>query len=155
MQQLFAWLESSELAQAVGQSVALTGGLSALHVIGFTLVMSAGVVWSARAAGFLFAGLPAQSIARPAFRLSVAGLAISVLTGLCLFAPRATSTAPNEVFQLKMLLLLLAAVIQLTSNTAVLKQTASSARWLRASGVLGLLSWLSLAVTACWFILFE
>lgn len=156
MQRFFAWLESTGLASAVGQSVALTGGLSALHVIGFTLVMSAGVVWSARATGLLLTGVPAQSLARPAFRLSVVGLSLSVLTGLCLFAPRATSTAPNGVFQLKMALLLLAATVQLTSTTAVLGQTGVSRRWLQAAGgILGLAAWLSLAVTACWFILFE
>ena len=155
MQQLLEWLESTALAQSVGQSLILTGGLSALHVVGFTFVMSAGVVWSARAAGLLLAGLPVESIAKPAFRLSMVGLSISVLTGACLFAPRATSTAPNGVFQLKMALLLLAATVQVISTTTVLGRTDSSVLRLRTSGLLGLLSWLALAVAACWFILFE
>ena len=74
MQQLLEWIESTALAQqSIGQSLMLTGGLSALHVVGFTSVMSVGVVWSARAAGLLLTGLPAESIAKPAFRLSMVG----------------------------------------------------------------------------------
>jgi hypothetical protein len=155
VQKLFDWLESTALAQAVGQSLPITAGLSAAHVIGFTLVMSAGLVWSLRAAGAVLANVPPPSIARPARRLLAAGLAISLLSGFALFAPRASSTAPSAIFQLKMTLVVLAASYQLVTSTAMLGKAASPAPWLRASGVLGLVLWISLAITACWFILFE
>lgn len=155
MQQLFAWLESTGLAQTVGESLPITAWLSAVHLIGFTLVMSAALIWNLRAAGLLLTELPTQAIARPAFRLLAAGLTISLLTGFALFAPRASYTAPSDVFQLKMALLLLAAIYQLTLNSNVLRRSTFSTPWLRASGVLGLVLWLSLATTACWFILFE
>ena len=155
MQQLFASLEASGFARAVGESPSLTAGLSALHVLGFTLVMSAGMAWSLRASGLLLAAAPVASIARPASRLLVVGLAVSLLTGFALFAPRATSTAVNGVFQLKLVLLLLAAITQLLFNAKALGPSGLSVGRLRAGGVSGLVLWLSLAVTACWFILFE
>lgn len=72
-----------------------------------------------------------------------------------LFAPRAPYTAPNSVFQLKMTLLLAAAIYQLAVNLAVLRRPTISVTSLRASGVLGVMLWVALAITACWFILFE
>lgn len=155
MQQLFAALEATGFARAVGQSAPLTAGLSALHVLGFTLVMSAGMAWSLRASGLLLAEVPVSSIARPASRLLVVGLTVSLLTGFALFAPRATSTAANGVFQLKLALLLAAAITQLMFNAMALGSAGLSVGKLRAGGVSGLVLWLSLAVTACWFILFE
>lgn len=155
MQQIFVWLESTGLARAVGESLWTTAWLSAFHLIGFTLVMSSGLIWNLSAARFLLSTVPTQSIARPARRFLIAGLTISLLTGFALFAPRASHTAPTAVFQLKMLFLVLATGCQLILNMTVLHEREISAVSLRVCGVVGLLLWLSLAVTACWFILFE
>ena len=152
---LFEWLQSTALAQALRDYPSLTAWLSATHVIGFTLVMSGGVVWSLWAAGVLLGEQSTGSITRPAVRVLLAGLTISVITGLILFTPRAPGTATSSVFQLKILLILAAATFQLSLTSMVASRTTLSMRWLRAGGVLGLALWLSLAVTACWFILFE
>jgi hypothetical protein len=83
------------------------------------------------------------------------GLAISLLTGFALFAPRASYTAPGGVFQLKMTLIVIAAIFQLSLSARVLRGREISTVLLRAAGATGLLLWLALAVSACWFILFE
>jgi hypothetical protein len=155
MLQIFIWLESTGLARAVGESLYMTAWLSAIHLIGFSLVMSGGFIWNLRATGLLLSVAPPESIARSARRLLVTGLTISLPTGLALFAPRASDIAPSSVFQLKMGLLVLAATFQLILTAVVLSRPTPSAASLRASGALGLMLWLSLAVTACWFILFE
>lgn len=154
-QDLFAALESSGFARAIGSSLPITAWLSAFHAIGFTLVMSSGLAWNLRAAGLVLAEVPAPAIARPAARLLVTGLTVSVLTGFALFAPRASSTVANAAFQLKVVLILLAAIAQLLLTARVLSRPMSSAHSLRAIGALGLVLWLSLAVTACWFVLIE
>jgi hypothetical protein len=74
----------------------------------------------------------------------VIGLAISVTTGVLLFAARATDVSANATFQLKMLLLLVAVVC----HFAVAPRA-------RAGAVVSLAAWLALAVTACAFILLE
>lgn len=153
--QLFAWLESTTLARTVGESLSLTAWLSAAHLIGFTLVMSGGLICNLRASGALLTSQPTESIARPAIRVLATGLAISLLTGFALFAPRASYTALGGVFQLKMALLLAAASYQLSLNRAVLRRLDFKPSLLHASGVMGLLLWISLALVACWFILFE
>ena len=153
--QFFTWLESTGFARTIGESLSMTAWLSATHLIGFSLVMSGGVIFGLRASGVLLRHLPIQSIARPAFWLLVSGLIISLTTGSALFSPRASYTAPSGVFQLKMALLLIAGIYQLTLNSAVLRRPTFSVPLLRLSGVLGLALWISLAVVACWFILFE
>lgn len=142
------------LAQAVGQSLPLTAWLSAVHVLGFTLVMSGGLVWNLKAAGALLGSYPLESVARPAGRILIIGLAISLITGLALFAPRATSVASSGVFQLKMSLLLGATCYQLALFFATAQRLRSPSA-LPIAGAIGVSLWLALAVTACWFILFE
>jgi hypothetical protein len=153
MQPLFDWLEATDLARTVGQSVPLTAGFSAAHLIGFTLVMSGALAWNLRAAGVLLVQTPLPSIARSAMRLLAGGLALSLLTGLVLFAPRAAATAAGGTFQLKIALAITATVFQIALYRATLREPAL--RWPRAAGVTGIVLWLALAVTACWFILFE
>lgn len=153
MQQLFDWLETTGLARTVGQSVALTAGVSAAHLVGFTLVMSGALAWNLRAAGVLLVRVPLRSIARPAMRMLSAGLALSLLTGLVLFAPRAVATAASGAFQLKVALAVTATVFQAAVYRATVREPALARP--RAAGMVGIALWLALAATACWFILFE
>jgi uncharacterized membrane protein len=83
------------------------------------------------------------------------GLTISMITGFALFAPRASYTGVGGVFQLKMALLFLAAIHHFAFGSSVLRRSTASTAALRANGALGASLWLGLAVTACWFILFE
>lgn len=149
------WLESTALANAVGGSLLATASLSAIHVLGFTLVMSGAVIFNLRASGALLAGVPLTSVAKPAARLLTAGLILSLFTGFALFAPRASYTATGGAFQLKMALLLVATIYQIAQFTLVSRQPQGVGPALRMRGIVGLVLWLALAVTACWFILFE
>lgn len=79
--ELFSWLESTGLARTVGESLSTTAWLSAIHLVGFTLVMSAGVVWNLHATGVVLAGAPSKTVAGNAARLLALGLTISLLTG--------------------------------------------------------------------------
>ena len=153
--QIFEWLQSTALAQALREYPSLTAVLSATHVIGFTLVMSGGVIWNLWATGALLNAQASESMTRPAVRVLLAGLTISLVTGIVLFTPRAPGTVVSGVFQLKIALILAAATLQLALSSMVVRRTTSALRWLRAGGAIGLTLWLSLAVTACWFILFE
>lgn len=151
----FEWIESTGVARAVGESLSITAWLSAIHAIGFTLVMSAGLMWNLHASGVLLPDTSHESIARPAVRLLALGLTVSLISGLALFAPRASYTAPSDVFRLKMALILVAAIYQFGVSASARRQPAISATSLRASGILGSMLWLALAITACWFIVFE
>jgi hypothetical protein len=152
---LFARLEATTLANTIAQSVLLTGSLSAVHLVGFTLLMGAAVVSNLRLTGTLFPQRPVLEIAEPAARAIAMGLAISVASGLLLFSARASAAIVNSTFQLKMLLLLGAALFHFAVHLKVARQPASTPGLLRMIGTLGLVLWLGLALAGCAFILLE
>ena len=151
--EFFDWLQASAFARAVGESFGLTAWLSALHVIGFTLVLGAGVPAALRAIGVVLGPAAGEDVARVSRRLLATGLTVSILTGLFLFAPRAGYTIDNGTFQLKLVLIVAAVLFHFFVLTPMLRRGRALATG--AVGAVGLVLWLGLAVTACWFILFE
>ena len=166
MASLFAWLEATRMATTVRDTLLLNAGLSAVHLIGFTMVTGGALVANLNLLGVLFPGWPPLEVTRPASRGIALGLAISVLTGVCLFAPRATVASMNWIFQLKMTLLVAAVLFHVFVHRRVARSprhthiTCQSARsWptstQRATAVVGLLLWTGLALSGCAFILLE
>jgi len=151
---VLAWLESTDVARTVSGSLPLTASLSAAHLIGFTLVCGGAFVMHLRLAGATLRRTNVLDVARPAGRLIALGLAVSAVTGVLLFAGRASEIAANGIFQTKMSLIVIAVAWQLVVQRR-LTQTVRSAETTRALGVIGLALWLGLAVTACAFILLE
>jgi len=154
MDTLFAWIESTSVAQTVASSAAATAWLSAVHVLGFTLLTSGALVASLRTVGALLRQRPAADIVRPANNAILIGLAISVPTGALLFSARAVDAGSNGIFQLKMLLLVAAATFHLTFVRRVASTVAAGGSAL-AAGAIALALWLGLAIAACAFILLE
>ena len=152
---ILAWLESTGMARALSGSLPLTAGLSAVHLLGFTLLAGTAFVLHLKLAGALFKRASPLDVARPAGVLVALGLAFSIVTGFLLFAGRATSIAENGIFQAKIALLILAVLWQIGVQCLLASATPLSSRAARAIGVAGLVLWLSLAVTACAFILLE
>ena len=155
MEALFSWLETTSLAATIGGSTNLTGTLSAVHLLGFTLATGGALVANLRLAGILLTDRSPVEISRPASRGVVIGLLLSIGSGVLLFAPRATTASVNPIFQIKMLLLVSAAVFQFVVLRGVSRRSAVSSAALRMAGTAGLLLWTSLALAGCAFILLE
>ena len=145
MDTALTWYQNTALASTVGGSPTITAVLSALHALGFTFIMGGALFANLGRLGVLFPARPVRELTVPGSRLIALGLAISLPTGLMLFAPRALTAAHNSTFQLKMLLILAASAVQF----GLLRRDA------RAVGAVGLVLWLGLAAAACAFILFE
>jgi hypothetical protein len=151
----FTWLESTDVARTVSGSLPLTASLSAAHLIGFTLVSGGAFVMHLRLVGAMLRRTTLLDVARPAGRLIALGLSLNVVTGVLLFAGRASEIAANGIFQTKMSLILIAVVWQLIVHRRVRQAAVQSPQATRTVGVVGLALWLGLAVTACAFILLE
>ena len=149
------WIEATSVARAVAESLTLTAVLSAVHVLGFTLVTGGALVCNLRLVGALFAQQPLVDVVRPTSRAILVGLAISVGTGALLFSARAVDVSANGAFRLKMALLVLSAAFQFAVNRKLRADVVVTVRRARAVGAVGLLLWVALAVTACAFILLE
>lgn len=150
-----AWLESTSMAQTIGGSLPLTASFSAVHLLGYTLVLGGALVMHLRLVGAVLRSTSVRDVVRPAGYLIALGLAINIVTGSLLFAPRATSIAANGIFQIKMFLLIVAAAWQLSVHYRLARTTTQSAHSTSTTGFVGLALWLGLAVTACALILLE
>lgn len=104
-----AWVEATGVASAVRDSLWLTASLSAVHLLGVTLVGGGALIAGLRYSGLVFGDQAVAAVARPAGRAMLIGLGITVLTGALLVSPRASASAANGFFQVKMLCLLGAA----------------------------------------------
>jgi hypothetical protein len=154
MAAFFVWLEGTRLAITVRDSLILTGALSAVHLVGFTLTTGGALVANLNLLGLLFPDRPPIEVSRPATRGIALGLAISALTGVLLFAPRATVASVNGIFQTKMLLLVAAVLFHTLVHQRV-SQSAPSSSVRRGTGAVGLILWTSLALAGCAYILLE
>jgi hypothetical protein len=151
---VLSWLESTPLAHAVGESLMLTASLSAIHMLGFTLIMGGALLADLRLLGVVLHGRPPIEVAVPAGRAIGIGLILSLVTGLLLFSPKGAAVVENGFFQLKMLLLVAAGLFHYVALRGAVRRGAGTV-WLRAVGASGLSLWLGLAVAACAFILLE
>lgn len=150
-----AWLESTALAHAVGQSLLVTASVSAVHVLGFALVMGGALLADLRLLGLVLPRCPVEDVAVPASRVIGLGLLISIATGLAMFSWQARTVLANGTFQLKMLLLAAAALYHFAVLPRALRGTAARPALRRAAGAAGLALWLGVGVAGAAFILFE
>ena len=150
----FVWLEGTRMAIAVRDSLTLTGALSAVHLIGFTLTTGGALVANLNLLGVLFPDRPPLEVSRPASRGIALGLVISALTGVLLFAPRASVASVNGIFQTKMLLLMAAVLFHALVHQRVAGSSVSTTAR-RGTGAVGLLLWTGLALAGCAYILLE
>jgi hypothetical protein len=149
------WVEATRVAHAVRDSLVLTASLSAIHLLGFTLITGGALLTNLRFIGVLLAQQPLGEVIRPATRGIAIGLAISVTTGATLFSTRAIAAAENPIFQLKMSLLVAAVLFHFVFQRRLAAASGAEGGAVRASGVLGLTMWLGLALAGCAFILLE
>ena len=150
----FAKVQATAVASAIAQSSRITGGLSATHLIGLALVMGGALLSNLRLLGLLFPQRPAAEVTSLAGRAVLAGLLVSVTTGVMLFSARASDISSNGTFQLKMALLAAAAVVQFAVVGRSGRGVPSASR-LRVTGAVGLALWFGVAFAGCAFILFE
>lgn len=154
MAAFFGWLEATRVAVTVRDSLMLTGVLSAVHLIGFTLTTGGAMVANLNLLGLLFPARPPIEVTGPASRGMALGLAISVLTGTLLFAGRASTASQNGIFQVKMALLAAAVLFHLSVHRRVAR-SGITGLMRQGTALIGLLLWLGLALAGCAFILLE
>jgi hypothetical protein len=152
---VWAGLEATPVAQAIGGSVLLTGLLSAVHALGMTLVTGAVIVAALRPLGLAFPDAPSSEVTRAARAGIVAGLAVSLSTGLLLFSTRATAAVENDFFQLKMAILALAILFHFGLYRRMLAAPGGPGPGGAAAAVLSIVLWLGVAGAGAAYILLE
>ncbi len=150
-----ARVEASTLATTIGQSTLLNGLLSGIHLLGLTLIVGGVLVSSLRLLGVLLPDHPVAELTSASRRAIVAGLAISVTSGLLLLSPKAAIVPTNTIFQTKMLLLSAAVAFYFAIYRRAARGDAGTFLSPRLTGALGLALWTSVALAGCAFILLD
>ena len=153
--ELASFLEKTMVAAAIRDSVPLTGFLSGLHLIGMTLIGGSGLVSGLRATQAAFADFPASDVMRITRRGIATGVTISIISGLLLFSPCASTAIGSEYFQVKMLLLAGALAFHFTVYRALARHQNVNAVAMRVSGAVSAVLWFAVILAGCSYILLE
>ena len=124
-------------------------------MLGYALVMGGALVANLKLLGLIVPSVPVNAVVGPASRGITCGLIISIVTGILLVSWKAVAAFGNEIFLIKMLLLLVAALLHFTWQARVARSASAGGGALKLAGSIGLLLWLGLAVAAAAYILFE
>jgi uncharacterized membrane-anchored protein len=123
-------LESLPLAVAMRHDLWLYPIIEIAHIAGFVVLVGSIVVLDLRLLG-LSRALPVRSLTRHVLPWTFAALVLIVPTGLLMFIAHASDLITNRAFQLKLLLILLAAVNAGVFHTTVYR---SVAQWDQDAG---------------------
>lgn len=135
-------IQNSAVAHAVSKSNHMVGaGLQIVHVIGFILLLSSIVLISLRLLGLTFAQQPVSKVARDATRLIWIGLLLTVVSGTLMFVSSPRMYYYNPAFELKMLLLVAAVLVQVLLLRRISAIDSPRPTLVRATVALSLASW--------------
>ena len=106
-------IQGSALSHAISKANhLLIAGFQVFHVMGFVLLLAALVLISLRLLGFILAQQTVSEVARQALRLLWSGLALAVGSGLLMFIGSPRHYFYNPAFEVKMVLLVIAVLVQ-------------------------------------------
>ena len=135
-------LQNSAVAHAVSKSNHMVGAsLQIVHVIGFILLLSSIVLICLRLLGLVFAQQPIPKVGRDATRLIWLGLTLTVVSGTLMFVSSPRLYAYNPAFELKMLLLVVAVLVQVLLFRRVCADESPRPALARATVALSLGAW--------------
>jgi hypothetical protein len=126
--------------------------IETFHVIALSLVFGTILVVDLRLLGFASMSRPFTRVAHDLLRVTWAGFALAVVTGVLLFVPNAGSLYMNLPFQIKMILLLLAGfnmfVFELITarNVGTWDLTSPPPNSARIAGLLSITLWTAVLV---------
>ena len=140
-------IQDSPIAHAISKTDHLVAaGLQIVHVLGLIFFLASLVLISLRAVGWALADQPIPQVVRDTSRLMWAGLFLTALSGTLMFIATPKLYFFNWAFALKMGLLVLAVIVQVTLFRGIAKRDEPSLRFVRASVALCVASWFSVAM---------
>jgi len=107
------FIQGTALSHGISKSNhLLIAGLQVFHVMGFVLLLAALVLISLRLLGLLLQQQTVSQVASQSLRLLWSGLALAVASGVLMFIGSPKHYFYNPAFDLKMLLLVIAVLVQ-------------------------------------------
>jgi hypothetical protein len=96
-----AWLEGSALGHAMRESGVWTYGLvNLVHILGVASLFGSVLLLDLRLLG-VWRNVPLAAISKPTVPIATSGFLVAALSGVCLFATKATEYAGNPFLYIK------------------------------------------------------
>jgi uncharacterized protein DUF6644 len=147
-QEILTAIQTSPIAHAVSKSNHMVGAiLQIVHVIGIILLLSSLVLLSLRLAGLTFAQQSVRDVGRDSLRLMRIGIVLALVSGVLMFISAPQLYWKNEAFQIKMILFVLAIIVQAVFVRRVANQDAPSAGFARLSATLSIVLWFGVGLS--------
>jgi hypothetical protein len=141
------FIQSTALSHAISKSNhLLIAGFQVFHVMGFVLLLAALVLISLRLLGLILQQETVPQVASQALRLLWSGLALAVVSGLLMFIGSPRHYFYNPAFDVKMLLLVAAVIVQAGLFRRVAKYETPSPWLARTSVALSLVLWFAVSM---------
>lgn len=145
--EILSAVQNSAVAHAISKTDHMVGaGLQVVHVLGLILFLSSLVLISLRVGGWIFTGQSVSQVARDMSRLMWAGLALTALSGTLMFIATPILYFYNWAFGLKMVLLLIGIIVQVTLFRRVANTDSTNPASARLSVALSVVCWFSVAM---------
>jgi len=119
------WLEQTDWATSVRQSLWLFPTIETVHLFGVVVLVGATSLLDLRLLGLTMKREPVSKISARLLPWAWVGFAVQVTTGVMLFASEATRCFGNVAFRLKMIMILLAGINALVFQVTVYRRVAS------------------------------
>lgn len=146
-----AWLELTPLAQTLQTTEWVIPSLQILHILAIGLLMSSVLLVNLRLLNLVFADQPLARIAARFLPVIWWCLPVLLLTGMLMITAEPARSLENTAFQVKMLLLLMAVGLTLTTQLRVDTNRWGGERALRAGiAVFSLLLWVGIVFAGRW-----
>ncbi len=154
--ELGRWLESSAVATAIAESTWMFAAINTVHVIAASFVVGSIAVLDLRLLGAAWRKRTVTAVADEVLPWTWVAFAFAVLSGSLLFVAEASKCIVDVLFQIKMLLLLLAGGNMLGFHVVTYRGVAawnagvSPPRAAKAAALLSLLFWVGIIVCGRW-----
>ncbi len=148
----FSALQNSAIADFINTAGPAYPIVESFHVIAVALVFGSIFIVDLRLLGLASTNRPFTRVAHDLLKLTWAGFALAVLTGVLLFLPNATGIYINVNFQIKMVLLVLAGInmfifeLVTARSVGVWDANVTPPAAARIAGILSILLWLCVIV---------
>jgi hypothetical protein len=155
MSRLSAWIAATPSSQTVQALDGYVPGTQSLHIFAIALVMVSAAMLNLRVLGLMNRSLPIANLAARFRRPLWVGISVLVVSGLALLLAEPERSLVSQVFQLKMLLLVVAIAMTLWLHRAIRVHagagiTDSVPAKVRAVALLSMLVWVCILFAGRW-----
>ena len=147
---IFDWLQATAIAVTIRENDILFPWIECIHVLAIVLVVGTILTVDLRLLGVASRDRPVTVLLREVLPCTWTAFGVAAVSGSLLFSSNATKYAHNTFFQLKMMLLVIAAANMGIFHVIGAHKRGQAPLSIRAAGAISLVVWVAIIVCGRW-----